>query len=108
MLALGCGLEALEQGARERLLEAKGSLDSFFLAARALDAVGLVQGPRALGTGRLLEEEAAEVPPELCCPRRAEGDAARGTARESPCGVDKLGDASEPLLIEVIDGAVVQ
>ena len=74
----------LEQGARERLLEAEGFLGSSFLVARVLDAVGLVQGPRALGPGRLLEGEAAEAPPELCCLHRTEGDAARGTAQGSP------------------------
>ena len=61
-------------------LGARDLLAALFL----LDAVGLVQGPRALGPGRLLEVEAAEVPPELRCPHRAEGDAARGTAQGSP------------------------
>ena len=31
-----------------------------------------------------------------------------GRRRIAPCGADELGDAVEPLLIEVIDGAVAQ
>ena len=31
-----------------------------------------------------------------------------GRRRGAPCGADELGDAVEPLLIEVVDGAVVQ
>ena len=84
VLAQGCGLDVLEQGAREHLLGDEGFLGSSFLVARALDAVGLVQGPRALEPGRLLGEEVAEAPPELHHPRRTEGEAARGTAQESP------------------------
>ena len=29
-----------------------------------------------------------------------------GRRRRAPCGADKLGDAVEPLLIDVVDGAV--
>ena len=31
-----------------------------------------------------------------------------GRRREAPCGMDELGDAIEPFLVEVVDGAVVQ
>ena len=31
-----------------------------------------------------------------------------GLRRGAPCGVDELGDAVEPLLVEVVDGAVAQ
>ena len=31
-----------------------------------------------------------------------------GRRRGAPCGADELGDAVEPLLVEVVDGAVVQ
>ena len=31
-----------------------------------------------------------------------------GRRRRAPCGTDELGDAVEPLLIEVVDGAVAQ
>ena len=31
-----------------------------------------------------------------------------GRCRRAPCGADELGDAVEPLLIEVVDGAVTQ
>ena len=31
-----------------------------------------------------------------------------GWRRRAPCGVDELGDAVEPLLVEVVDGAVAQ
>ena len=31
-----------------------------------------------------------------------------GRRRRAPCGADELGDAVEPLLIEVVDGAVTQ
>ena len=75
-----CDHDALVQGARERLLEGEELLGSSFLAAYALGAVGLAQGPRALEPGRLLGEEAVEAPPGLRCPRRTEGDAAKGTA----------------------------
>ena len=78
------GRGVLAQGAREHLLEGEGSLGSSFLAARALDVVGLVQGPRALGPGRLLGEEATKAPPELRCLHRTEGDAARGMVQGSP------------------------
>ena len=84
MLVQGCNLVVLVQGARERLLEAEGFLGSFFLAARALDAVGHAQELRALKPGRLLGEEVAEAPPELHRPCRTEGEAARGMAQESP------------------------
>ena len=48
----------------------------------------------------------AEVVEALHGPRRpwlAEGEAARGTAQGAPCGIDKLGDAVEPVLVEVVD-----
>mgnify|MGYP005815865599 CR=1 FL=1 len=44
-------LDVPERGARERLLEAEGSLGSSFLVAQALDTVGLVQGPHAWEPG---------------------------------------------------------
>ena len=72
------------QGARERLLEGEELLGSSFLAAQALGALGLAQGLRALELGCLLGEEVAEVPQELRCPRRMEGDAVKGTAQGSP------------------------
>ena len=84
MLAQGCGLDVRERGARERLLEAEGSLGSSFLVAHALDAVGLIQGPRALEPGHLLGEEVAEAPPELHHPLRTGGEVARGMAQDSP------------------------
>jgi hypothetical protein len=31
-----------------------------------------------------------------------------GRRRRAPCGADELGDAVEPLLVEVVDGAVAQ
>ena len=31
-----------------------------------------------------------------------------GWCRGAPCGADELGDAVQPVLVEVIDGAVVQ
>ena len=31
-----------------------------------------------------------------------------GRHRGAPCGADKLGDAVEPVLVEVVDGAVAQ
>ena len=31
-----------------------------------------------------------------------------GRCRGAPCGADELGDAVEPLLVEVVDGAVAQ
>ena len=71
-------------GSTGRLLEAEGFLDSFLLLARAPDAVGHAQGPRALAPGRGPGEKVVEALHE---PRRlyvAEGEAARGTARESP------------------------
>ena len=108
MLAQGCGHDALEQGECEHLLGDEGLLGSSFLVARALDAVGLPQGPRALEPGHLLGEEVAEAPPELRHQRRMEGEIARGWRRGAPCGADELGDASKPLLVEVVDGAVVQ
>ena len=83
VVAQGCVHGVLVQGARGRLLEAEGFLGSFFLVARALDAVGLVQGPRALEPGHLRGEEVEEAPPELHRPRRTEGMATRGTAEES-------------------------
>ena len=74
----------LVQGAREHLFEVEGFLGSSFLVARAPDMVDLVLGPRALEPGRLLWEEAAEALPELRRPCMTEGEAARGTAQESP------------------------
>ena len=83
VLVQGCGLVVLVQEALEHLLEVEGFLGSFFLVARALDAVGHVQGPRALEPGHRLGGEVADALPE---PRRPclEGEATRGTARESP------------------------
>ena len=72
------------QEAREHLLGDEGFLGSSFLVARALDAVDLIQGLRALEPGHLLGEEVAEAPPKLHRPRRTEDEAARGTAQESP------------------------
>ena len=72
MLEQGRGRDEPEQGALGQLLGGEGPLGNFALATLAPDGVGSTQGPRALGPGRLLEEEAAEVPPELRCPRRAE------------------------------------
>ena len=31
-----------------------------------------------------------------------------GRRRRAPCGADEIGDSVEPLLIEVVDGAVTQ
>ena len=73
-----------ERGVRERLIEVEGSLGSSFLVARALGAVGLVQGPHALEPGHLLGEEVAEAPLDPRLLRRTEGEAARGMAKESP------------------------
>ena len=73
----------LVQGAHEHLLGDEGFLGSSFLVARALDAVGLVQGPRALEPGRLLGEEVAEALPEPRRPCRTVGKAVRGIAQES-------------------------
>ena len=83
-MALGRDHDVLEQGACEHLLGDEGFLGSSFLVVRALDTVGLVQGPRALEPGHLLGEEVAEAPPELHHPCRTAGEAARGTAQESP------------------------
>ena len=80
MLAQGCGLDVLEQGARERLLGDEGFLGSSFLVAQAPDAVGLVLGPRALEPGCLLGEEVVEAPPDPRLLRRMEGEAARERA----------------------------
>ena len=74
----------LVQGAREHLLEGEGLLGCSFLAARALDAVGLIEEPRALEPWCLLGEEAAEAPPDPRCLCRTEGDVVRGTVQGSP------------------------
>ena len=74
----------LVQGAREHLFEVEGFLGSFFLVAWALDAVGHVQGPRTWEPGHLLGGEVAEALLEPRRPCMTEGEAARGTARESP------------------------
>ena len=84
MLAQGCSHDVPVQEEREHLLGDEGFLGSSFLVARALDAVDLVQGPRALEPRCLLGEELAEAPPGLHHLRRTEGDAARGTAQGSP------------------------
>ena len=83
MLVQGCGLVVLVQGAHERLLEAEEFLGSFFLAARAPDTVGHVQGLRALGPGHHLGEEVAKALPKQRRPCRTEGEAARGTVEGS-------------------------
>ena len=108
MLAQGCGHGMLVPGAREHLLGDEGFLGSSFLVVLALDAVGLVQGPRALEPGHLLGEEVVEAPPDPRLLRGMEGKAARRTARGAPCGADELGDAGKPVLVEVVDGVVVQ
>ena len=96
------------RGARGQLLGDEGSLDISFLDVWVPDMAGRAQGPHALEPRRLLGEEVAEAPPELHHPRRKEGEAARGTAQGAPYGADELGEAGEPLLIEDVDGAVVQ
>ena len=82
--AQGRGHGAPVLGAREHLLGDEGFLGNSFLVMRALDVVGLVQGPHALEPGHLLGEEVAEAPPELHHPRRTDVEAARGTTQESP------------------------
>ena len=84
VLAQGSGHGVLVQGAHEHLLGDEGFLGSSFLVARVPGTLDLVLGSRALEPGRLLGEEVAEAPPELHHPRRTEGEAARGTAQESP------------------------
>ena len=84
VLAQGCGHGVPVQEAREHLLGDEGFLGSSFLVARALDAVDLIQGLRALEPGHLLREEVAEAPPELHHLHRTEGEAARGTVQGSP------------------------
>ena len=96
------------RGAHRKLLEDEGPLGNSSLVARALDGAGPVQGPRALGIGRLLEGKAAEVPPELRCPHRAGAMQREGWCKGAPCGADELGDASKPLVVEVLDVTVVQ
>ena len=80
----GRDLGAPALGAREHLLGDEGSLGRSFLAAQAPDAEGLTLGLHALEPGRLLGEEVVEAPPKLHRPCRTEGEAARGTAQESP------------------------
>ena len=65
VLVQGCGLAVQVQGACERLLQAGKFLGSFFLVARALDAVGHVQGPHTLEPGRRLGAEVLEALREL-------------------------------------------
>ena len=84
VLAQGCGLGALVPAAHEHLLGDEGFLGSSFLVARALDVVGLVQGPRTLEPGILLSEEVAEVLPEPRRPCMMVGEAVRETAHGSP------------------------
>ena len=80
----GRDLGAPALGAREHLLGDEGSLGSSFLAVQVPDAEGLALGLRASEPGRLLGEEVVEAPPDPRLLRGMEGEAARGTARESP------------------------
>ena len=107
MVAQGCGHGTPVLGARRHLVGGEGFLGNSFLAAQAPDVEGLVLGPHALEPGHLLGEEVAEAPPELHRPRRTEVEEREGRRRRAPCGDDELDDASEPLLIEVVDGSVV-
>ena len=56
---------AVVRGVAERSLAVEGLLDSFFLHAWALDAVGHAVEPRALAPGRRLGAEVVEVLREL-------------------------------------------
>ena len=94
----GRDLGVLALGGREHLLGDEGSLGRSFLAVQAPNAEGLALGLRALEPGHLLGEEVVEAPPDPRLLHRMEGEAARGTAWESPCGADELGDAGEPVL----------
>ena len=89
-----------------QLLAAAESLGSFSLRARALGVADRTVGPHALAPGRRLVAEVALHEP--CRPQLAEGEAARGSAQGSPCGTDKLSDAVEPVLVEVVDRTVAQ
>ena len=84
MLEQECDHGAPVQGAHECLLGDEGFLGSSLLAAQAPDMEGLALGLRALELGRLLGEEVAEVPPNPRPLHGMEGEAARGTAKESP------------------------
>ena len=46
----------------------------------------------------------------MSCVARSRRRARRreGRRRGAPCGADKLGDAVEPVLVEVVDGVVAQ
>ena len=72
------------QGAAEHSLAVEGLLDSFFLHAQALVAVGRTVEPRALALGRRLGAEVVEVLRELRRPWLVEGEEESGTAQGSP------------------------
>ena len=84
MEAQGRDLGTPVLGACENLLGDEGSLGSSLLAAQVPDVEGLALGLRALEPGRLLGEEVAKAPPDPRPLRGMEGEAARGTAKESP------------------------
>ena len=64
-LAAAAGPGAVVRGATECFLAAEGLLDSFFLHARARDAVGRVVEPRTLAPGHRLGAEVVEALCEL-------------------------------------------
>ena len=49
-----------------------------------------------------------EAPPELHHPRMTGAMQREGWCRGAPYNIDELSDVREPLLVEVVDGAVVQ
>ena len=75
---------AAVRGVAERSLAVEGLLDSFFLHARAPDAVDRAAEPHALAPGRRLGAEVVEVLRELRRPWLAEGEVERGTVQGSP------------------------
>ena len=83
-LAIASGPGAVVRGAAEHLLAVEGLLDSFFLHARAPDAVGHAAGPHALALGRRLGAEVVEALHGLRHPWLVEGEVARETVRVSP------------------------
>ena len=68
----------------------------------------MLHEPHVSVRGHHLGAEVAEALREPLRPQPRAGEAVRGMVQENPRGADELGDAVQPVLVEVVDQAITQ
>ena len=99
---------AAVRGVAERSLAVEGFLGSFFPHTRVPNVVGRVVEPRALALGAVLVQRWWRCFVSYVAHGWRRASQRVGQCRGAPCSADKLGDAVKPVLVEVVDWAVVQ